>query len=171
MRRVVSLTIVAVAITLGISTLVLANGGKAKGIHLTGESAGITFTSDIDPYLFALTSAGKYSVVRIQVRNRGSSRLKLSEADDRIRVTIGDRETSGILNLDVQDSVFWDGLSPSLKRDLAYPAGVDGGEEESVFVFISRPDVMVAPADVKIQYTVKALSSTVLLAKPRAVAS
>jgi hypothetical protein len=159
------------ALALGTPTPCLANGGKAKGLRLMANLDSLAFTADFDPYLFALTSAGgKYRVIRIKVRNFGSSAVVLSGREDTVRVEIDGQSVPGLLDLATQDAPFWDKLTSALRRDLAYPRTVDPNEEESAFVYIPNASVTKAPAEVEITYRIRALATPAVLRRPIAAA-
>jgi len=130
---------------------VLANGGKSKRIRYeavvrTAPNKTCRFEAELEPLLFRLaTVRGKYRVVRITIRNAGDTRLALSLAGDQMEVDLPGGSGPAILDLGASDPALWDGFSPELRAMIAYPRGVEPGEEESVFVFIPVRDSAAAP--------------------------
>jgi hypothetical protein len=140
------------ALLLGDSS-VLANGSKSKRLRYGGEvqtgdarDKRCRFEAELEPLLFRLaTVRGKYRAVRITIRNAGATRLVLSLAADRMEVELPGGARPAILDLGARDPALWDSLSPELRGAIAYPRGVEPGEEESVFVFIPVADPASAP--------------------------
>jgi hypothetical protein len=142
-------------IVLGLTAALLlgANGSKSKRVLYgadvqSGAVAGkrIRFDAELEPLLFRLaTLRDKYRVVRIRIRNGGDTRLVLSLAGDRIEMQLATGPRAAILDLGAHDPEVWDGLSPELRGAIAYPRGVDPGEEESVFVFVPVGDAATLP--------------------------
>ena len=165
-RRVFVPTLV-LSLLLGGTLPCRANGGKAKGWHFVAEVDRLEFTADIDPFLFALTSVGgKYKVIRIKVKNYGSSSVTLSGKDDTVQVEIDGRTIRGVIELARSDAPLWDGLSPAFRRDLVYPRKVDAHEEESVFVYIPNADVTETPRRLELEYAIKAVTAPAVLRAP-----
>ena len=50
-----------------------------------------------------------------------------------------------VLDLGARDAALWDGLDADLRSAVVYPRTVQGGEEESVFVFLPAADLADAP--------------------------
>jgi hypothetical protein len=133
--------------------LAFANGGKGKrvvyrGTLRSGDAAGldVQFEAEVEPLLFRLTGVGdRYRVMRIRVRNTGTQRLVLSASADTVEAIVRNGPpVRAVLDLGARDAPLWDGLAADLRRAIAYPSALEGGEEESVFVFLPAsefPDV------------------------------
>ena len=142
---------------------VLANGSKSKRVRYGAEvragdaaSKRYRFDAELEPLLFRLaTVRGKYRVVRITIRNGGDARLVLSLAGDRMEVELPGGARPAILDLGAHDPALWDSLSAELRGAVAYPRGVEAGEEESVFVFIPVADPVSTPR--ALRYTIASL--------------
>jgi hypothetical protein len=136
-----------------------ANGGKAKMIKLedrvaASDGRSYTFVSEIDPTLFTLlTLKDRYRVVRIQVRNGSGQRLTLSRQADKAELVWDERQLAGIITLDQRDAALWDQLSPEMRKVLVYPAGVEPGEEESLFVFVPAAGIEAPPQEIRLTLT------------------
>jgi hypothetical protein len=123
---------------------VLANGGKSKRVRYgaeiqTGDAASkrCRFDAELEPLLFRLaTLRDKYRVARVSIQNASDRRLALSLAGDRMEVRLANEMRPAVLDLSAHDAGLWDSLPSDLRQAIAYPRGVDPGEEESVFVFI-----------------------------------
>ncbi len=103
------------------------------------------------------TLRDKYRVVRIRIRNGGDTRLALALTGDRIELQLPAGVQAAVLDLGAHDPEVWDGLSPELRGAIAYPRGVDPGEEESVFVFVPIGDAVALPR--AFRYTIGSLSA------------
>lgn len=121
------------------------NGGEGKRVVYNGAleaSAGgrqdVLFDAEIEPRLFKLAMVrDKYRVVRIRIRNTGARPLVLSAAGDAVQVQLRNGSTvTGLLDLGARDAAVWDALDADLRKVIVYPRVVQGGEEESVFVFL-----------------------------------
>ena len=151
LRMLVLSVVVPLMLLLG-DTSARANGSKSKRVRYgaevqTGDGPGkaCRFEAEIEPLLFRLaTVRGKYRVMRITIRNTGDKRLVLSLTDDRMEVQLPSGPRPAILDLGAHDPTLWDGLSPEVRGAIAYPRGVEAGEEESVFVFVPVADPVVA---------------------------
>lgn len=93
-----------------------------------------TFAITLDAVLFELhTLQGKYRVVRIQVSNRSSKSVVLSNRADRIKVRLrNDREVDAIINMQQADPAVWDKLDSDARKALAYPKSISAGDEVAV---------------------------------------
>jgi hypothetical protein len=142
---------------------VLANGSNGKRVRYGAEvrvgearDKRCRFDAELEPLLFRLaTVRGKYRVVRITIRNGGDKRLVLSLAGDRVEMELPGGARPAILDLGAHDPALWDSLSPELRGAVAYPRGVEPGEEESVFVFIPVADPVSTPR--ALRYTIASL--------------
>lgn len=166
MRTLRALAVVVVgslALLLLGDTSVLANGSKSKRVRYgaevqTGDARDkrCRFDAELEPLLFRLaTVRGKYRVARIRIQNAGDKRLVLSLAGDRMEVELPGGARPAILDLGAHDQALWDSLSPELRGAVAYPRGVEPGEEESVFVFIPVADPVSTPR--ALRYTIAGL--------------
>jgi hypothetical protein len=109
------------------------------------------FRSEIDPALFALLSLrDRYKVLRIQVRNDSAQPVVLSRQADSVELVFGERRVPGVLALDQLDASLWDAFSTEMRRELAYPGRVEGGEEESVFVFVPAAGIDAPPQEIQL---------------------
>jgi hypothetical protein len=144
-------------------TSVLANGSKSKRVRYgaevqTGDTVGkkCRFDAELEPLLCRLaTVRDKYRVVRIRIQNVGDKRLVLSLTDDRMELRLASGMRPAVLDLGAHDPGLWDSFPPELRGAVAYPRGVDPGEEESVFVFIPIGDAMSEP--LAFRYTIASL--------------
>lgn len=133
-----------------------ANGGKAKMLRLEDrvsmEGGRIChFLCEIDPTLFPLlTLKDRYKVARIQVRNDARQRVVLSRQTDTVELVFGERRLPGIVDLAQHDAALWDLFSPDLRKALLYPAEVEPGEEESLFVFVPAGGVDTPPREIRL---------------------
>ena len=132
--------LIALAVLVVADTSALANGGKSKRLRYSAEvalGAGVCrFEVELEPLLFSLQSLGaRYRVARMTIRNGGNRGLTLSPAAGRIDVQFaGGPVLAGILDLGTRDRALWDSLPADLRAAIAYPHGVEAGEEESVTV-------------------------------------
>jgi hypothetical protein len=142
---------------------VLANGSKGKRVRYgaevqTGDTASkkCRFDAELEPLLFRLaTVRGKYRVVRIRIQNASDKRLVLSLTNDRMELRLASGMRPALLDLGVHDPELWDSLPPELRGSIAYPRGVDPGEEESVFAFVPIGDAVSEP--LAFRYTIASL--------------
>jgi hypothetical protein len=132
----------------------LANGGKSKrvlysGTLQAGDAPGqaVHFDAEVEPLLFRLTGVGdRYRVIRIRIRNTGTQRLVLSAGADTVEALIrSGPAVRAVLDLGARDAALWDGLDADLRSAVVYPRAVQGGEEESVFVFLPVVDLSDIP--------------------------
>jgi hypothetical protein len=124
-----------------------ADGGKSKVEPYSAEIAlgpadssnrYCTFSANIDPVLFYLTSfANQYRVVHIRVINRSTVPLILSQSKDTVELRFGGHSVYGILDVTSVAPQLWKSLSLELRRLIAYPLRVEPGEEEPVYVFVA----------------------------------
>ncbi len=134
--------------------LTFANGGKSKrvvyrGTLQSGDATGldVQFEAEVEPLLFRLTGVGdRYRVIRIRVRNTGTQRLVLSASADTVEAIVRNGPpVKAVLDLGTRDAPLWDGLAADLRRAVAYPSTLQGGEEESVFVFLPAAELADVP--------------------------
>lgn len=147
----------------------LPNGGKAKKLVLEANLASgegrWRFTTEFVPIQYRLnTIRNKYKMIQIRVNNEGGKPLRLSRADDKVEVRLASNFVPGILNLTDADPAFWDSLDAAIRNELAYPLGVEPGEEESIFVFLPVTDFKEVPE--AIRYTIAGEGAQVLLRAP-----
>jgi hypothetical protein len=163
LRRTALAVFGSVAVLLLGDASVLANGSKSKRVRYgaevqIGDAAGkrCRFDAELEPLLFRLaTVRDKYRVVRVRIQNATDKRLVLSLIDDRMEVGLPSGMRPAVLDLGAHDPGLWDSLSPELRGAIAYPRGVEPGEEESVFVFIPVGDAVSAP--LAFRYTIAGL--------------
>ncbi|MDB5353965.1 MAG: hypothetical protein JWN24_418 [Phycisphaerales bacterium] len=135
----------------------LGNGGTVVTSRyeatLPSGSGKCAFTVELQAETFhLLTVANKYRVVRIKVRNNGDQPLALSRTEDGVTLRIGGKDVPGIIDLKGLDPATWnDALDDQSRTDVAYPASVPPGEEESVFVFIPLKDAPALPESINYQ--------------------
>jgi hypothetical protein len=145
MRTAWMLTL-AVVLTLVTVPLARGNGGEGKVVvyrgTLSGDGGEVQFDAEVQPLFFRLaTVRSAYRVVRIRIRNTGSRPLVLSAGGDAVEVQLrGGANVTGVLDLGTRDAAVWDALPADLRGLIAYPQRVEGGEEESVFVFLPVAD-------------------------------
>jgi hypothetical protein len=152
---VIGLTVLMVVASLPLGTTrSLANGGKSKrvvyrGTLQLGSAAGsdVHFDAEVEPLLFRLTGVGdRYRVIRIRIRNTGTQRLVLSAGGDTVEALVrSGPPIKAVLDLGSLDAPLWDGLAADLRSAVVYPRAVQGGEEESVFVFLPAADFSDVP--------------------------
>jgi hypothetical protein len=135
----------------------LANGGKSKRVLYRGtlqasDAPGqeVHFDAEVEPLLFRLTGFGdRYRVIRIRIRNTGTQRLVLSAGADRVEALVrSGPAVRAVLDLGgggAGNAALWDGLDADLRSAVVYPRAVQGGEEESVFVFLPAADLADVP--------------------------
>jgi hypothetical protein len=147
---------------------------RAPTIRLVGEatatSLAVQMISDYDPILFQLTSfRGRYKVLRIDLINTGQKTLVLSVASDRLVALISGSAVPAILDLGAGDPGAWDSLADEMRRNLAYPAKVDPGEEATVFAYLK--DVPPNAVVTELRYSLASLpAAPITLRKPAATA-
>jgi flagellar basal body-associated protein FliL len=161
------------------STLLAANGSKGKKViyeaHIRiGDATQpeCHFLVELEPILFQInTVQNKYRVIRINIRNESQAPLKLSLDKDSVQVRAGSHLIKGSLSLASSDQAWWDGLSPELRKALAYPdqSTIKRGEEENVFVFVSDSDLPKLP--VEILFKIDSVSATPIPIRERGVAA
>lgn len=145
--------LVSLALLLVADLSVLANGSKGKRVLYRGTlpaadgTGEVQFDAELEPLLFRLATVGSaYRVVRIRIRNTGPRPLVLSASRDTVEVELRSRATlAGVLDLGARDAAVWDALPADLRGLVAYPQRVEGGEEESVFVFLPAASTADAP--------------------------
>lgn len=149
------------------------NGGKGKAqeytatINFGGET--IEFSTRIEKVLFSITSVqNKFKVIRIQIVNKSEKSLPLSVDNDAIDVVIDGKKVAGILDIFRKDSAFWDGLTPEIRKSLAYPPNVPSREGESIFVFIPKDTAENIPE--VFRYKIATLPGEVVIEQRRAAA-
>jgi hypothetical protein len=151
--------IIVSTVALGIAPA-LGNGGKGKRVVYRGilpgsERAGtdVQFDAEIEPLLFRLTAvSNRYRVVRVRIRNSGTRPIVLSAAGDTVEVQFRSGSVlTALLDLGARDAQIWDRLPADVRNAIVYPRGVQGGEEEHVFVFFPVADVVEMP--VAFRYT------------------
>jgi hypothetical protein len=147
-RLPLALVLTLVAVVLGVEPA-RGNGGEGKvvvyrGTLPAGDGAGpeAQFDAEVQPMFFRLaTVRNAYRVVRIRIRNVGARSLVLSAGGDAVQVQLRSGATvTGVLDLGARDAAVWDALPADLRGLIAYPQRVEGGEEESVFVFLPLAD-------------------------------
>jgi hypothetical protein len=141
-----------------VSTSLAANGSKGKRVVYEGTaslgdgtSGQCRFLVELEPILFQIESVqNKYRIIRINIKNDGQAPLKLALMKDSIQVRAGSRVTKGSLNPADGEQAWWDGLSPELRKALAYPdqAAVRHGEEENVFAYFPIADLSAPPSEI-----------------------
>lgn len=161
------------------STLLAANGTKGKRVvYEATVRIGNAATADchllveLEPILFQIDSVqNKYRVIRINIKNNSQSPLKLSLEKDSVQVRIGSRVVGGSLNLADSDQQWWDGLSPELRKALAYPdqSAIKSGEEENVFAYFPVADLPTLP--VEILFKIDGASAAPIVIRQRGVAA
>jgi hypothetical protein len=161
------------------SILLAANGSKGKRVvyEATVPIANATtpdchFLVELEPILFQIDSVqNKYRVIRINIKNSSQSPLKLSLEKDSVQVRTGSRVVQGRLNLADSDQSWWDGLSPELRRALAYPdqSVIKGGEEENVFAYFPVADLPTPPTE--ILFKIEAVSTSPVVMRQRGAAA
>jgi len=148
--------LVAFGLALLLPARATANGGKAKILRLEDRVAMeggrvCHFLCELDPTLFPLlTLKDRYKVARIQVRNGARQRLVLSRRTDTVELVFEERGLPGIVDLAQHDAALWDLFSPELRKALVYPAEVEPGEEESLFVFVPAGGVDTPPREIRL---------------------
>jgi len=131
------------------------NGRKGRKVFYKAESrcgdtARIRFSTEIEHILFVLNSVqNRYKVLRIHIENGCDQDLPLSGTDDRVDVQFAGRGVRGILDLRAVAPALWDSLDAAVRSLLVYPARVEPGEEESIFVFLPSSDVTGIPHGVR----------------------
>jgi hypothetical protein len=131
----------------------LSNGGKSKRVvyrgTLQGDASGesVQFDAEVEPLLYRLTGVGdRYRVIRLRVRNAGTQRLALSVAADTVEALVRTGPpVKAVLDLGARDAAVWDALPADLRSAVVYPRAVQGGEEESIFVFLPAADLTDVP--------------------------
>jgi hypothetical protein len=113
----------------------------------------------------------KYRIIRINIKNDGQSPLKLALAKDSIQVRAGSRVSKGSLNLADGEQAWWDGLSPELRKALAYPdqASIRHGEEENVFAYFPVADLSAPPSE--ILFKIDSMPAAPVVLRQRGVAA
>jgi len=149
------------------------NGGKGKAEeyvateHLGGGT--VEFSARVEKVLYSITSVqNKYKVIRIRIVSKSETPLQLSADNDAIDVVIAGKKVAGILDIFKKDSGFWDGLTPEIRKSLAYPPNVPSREEESIFVFIPKDTAENIPE--AFHYKIATLPDEVVIAPRRAAA-
>jgi len=141
-----------------------ANGNKAKKELYDGRSGRITFSVELEPIPFQITTVqNRYRLIRIRIVNDGTTAVTLSARNDKVLGYTRDGEVAGILDINRRDAQLWDGLPVDVRTMLAYPTVVKPGEEESVFIFFDASRMKAAPE--RLQYTVAGLKDDVTLAR------
>jgi hypothetical protein len=140
------------------STMLAANGSKGKKViyeaHIAVGDANqpnCHFMIELEPILFQISSVqNKYRVIRINIRNDSQTSLKLSLDKDSVQLRADSRLVKGSLSVANSEQAWWDGLSPELRRALAYPdqSAIKRGEEENVFVFVPVSDLPTLPVEI-----------------------
>jgi hypothetical protein len=163
----------AVTVSFGVALLlcwpVLPNGGKAKKNILqarvpAGEGQYL-FETEIVPIQYRMnTVRNKYKMIQIRINNDRANMLRLSRTNDKVEIRLRGNYVPAIVDLSATDPALWDSLESSLRSELAYPPGVDRGEEESVFVFLPRTDTDDVPD--AIRYTIAGQSAPVVMRTP-----
>jgi len=141
----------------------MANGGKGKKTLYGGFVAcantpddSIAFSTEIEHVLFRLNSVhNKYKVVRLKIKNNCDRDLLLDIAADKLELLHRDGQVSGFLNLAQEDPDLWNNLEADLRRSLLYPARVEKGEEENVFVLVAQARLPGVPRGFR--YTLRTL--------------
>jgi hypothetical protein len=91
------------------------------------------------------TVQGRYRLARLWFENLGTAPVALSVDRDRLEAdTAEGGPVAAVLNLQGNDSAFWDGLSADLRQALAYPQAIrgtsgPGGRPEVVYVYAMFP--------------------------------
>jgi hypothetical protein len=157
-----SLLVVASLVALVLAAPAATSGAGAAGRRVptrtlvgfaTGDSFMVQLAWAYDPILFQLTSfRGKYKVVRIDLVNKGQKTFLLSAADDRLVALISGRAVPMILDLGAGDREAWDSLGDEMRRNLAYPAKIDPGEQATVFAYLK--DLQPNAAVTELHYSV-----------------
>jgi hypothetical protein len=145
----------------------MGNGGKGKKTLYGGFVAcantpddSIAFSTEIEHVLFRLNSVhNKYKVVRIKIKNNCDRDLLLDIATDKLELQHRDGQVSGLFNIAQEDPDLWNNLDPDLRRNLLYPARVEKGEEENVFVFVTQERPLGIPRGFR--YTLRTLGPSV----------
>jgi hypothetical protein len=161
------------------STLLAANGTKGKRVVYEatvrmGDAAtpNCHFLVELEPILFQIDSVqDKYRVIRINIKNNSQSPLKLSLEKDSVQVRIASRVIGGSFNLADSERLWWDGLSPDLRKALAYPdqSAIKSGEEENVFAYFPVSDLPVLPLE--ILFKIDGVSAAPIVIRQRGVAA
>jgi hypothetical protein len=161
------------------SAMLAANGSKGKKVtyeaHVRiGDATQpeCHFLVELEPILFQINSVqSKYRVIRINIRNDSQASLKLSLEKDSVQVRADSRLVKGSLSIAGSDQAWWDGLSSSLRRALAYPdqSAIKRGEEENVFVFVPVSDLPTLP--IEILFKIDSVSATPIPIRQRAAAA
>jgi hypothetical protein len=161
------------------STMLAANGSKGKKVlyeaHIVVGDANqpnCHFMIELEPILFQINSVqNKYRVIRINIRNDSQASLKLSLDKDSVQLRADSRLVKGSLSVAGSDQAWWDGLSPELRRALAYPdqSAIKRGEEENVFVFVPVSDLPTLP--VEILFKIDSVPATPILIRRRGEAA
>ena len=160
------------------SAVLAANGTKGKRVVYEatvriGDAAASDchFLVELEPILFQIDSVqNKYRAIRINIKNNSQSPLKLSLEKDSVQVRVGSRVIRGSLNLADSDQPWWDGLSPELRKALAYPdqSAIKSGEEENVFAYFPIADLATLP--VEIVFKIDGASATPIVIRQRGAA-
>ena len=141
--------IVLVALAMPLVTPAFANGGKAKNAvyeaSLQVDAGDVRFHVLVNPIIFYLGNVNrKYHALLIQAKNRSKQPLRLSKAQDTVKLRLSDGlVVKGLIDLRTADPQTWESLDAETRTAVAYPPTVKAGEEEGIYVFVPVEAVVV----------------------------
>lgn len=166
-----------------LSSILGADGGKAKNAVYTGQArlqsgnGSCQFTIDTSPIIFYLgTVNNKYHVLLIRVKNDADGPLNLAKDQDSIELRFSaGQKVKGLVNLPAVDRATWDGLETEIRTAVAYPEVVQAHEEEGIYFYVPVGDVRASRKSHEmpslIIYNIKSLTSPVELRQRGAAAA
>jgi hypothetical protein len=138
----------------------------AHAERFSKEKVVLVAETKLDPATFALNSfAGKYRIVRFEVKNLTDDRIELDAGRDRFVARGGtDKVVAGVLNLGTVDGTTWDKIDKERRNKLAYPKTLDRQASIAVYVFFPADQLTDTPRS--FEWTIAESNRTFKLTKP-----